>query len=215
VILVARTADRLHAAAEVLAADGLAVRAAVCDVCDLAAFKSLIAGLNRLDILVNNAGGNRPSSFLEVTTEDYDHLFALNVRSIFFNSQAAIEKMIATGIAGSIINLSSQMGHVGSPHRTVYCATKHAVEGLTKALALEVASLGIRVNCVAPTFVRTPMTEHYFADAGFSEFVRSHIPLGRCARPEEIADAVLFLASDAATSITGSSLRVDGGWTAQ
>jgi NAD(P)-dependent dehydrogenase (short-subunit alcohol dehydrogenase family) len=123
--------------------------------------------------------------------------------------------MIQTGTKGSIINMSSQMGHVGLPRRTVYCLTKHAIEGFTKALALEAAPFGIRVNAVAPTFVRTPMTEGYFTDPAFAEFVQSRIPLGRCATPEDVADAVAFLASDAAASITGTSLRVDGGWTAQ
>jgi NAD(P)-dependent dehydrogenase (short-subunit alcohol dehydrogenase family) len=178
-------------------------------------FSSLINELDRLDILVNNAGGNRPAPFLDVTREDFDRLVDLNVRSLFFASQAALRKMVQLGVKGSIINMSSQMGHVGLPRRTVYCLTKHAVEGLTKALALEAAPFGIRVNTVAPTFVRTPMTEGYFADDQFTEFVHSHIPLGRCATPEDVADAVTFLASDAASSVTGTSLRVDGGWTAQ
>jgi NAD(P)-dependent dehydrogenase (short-subunit alcohol dehydrogenase family) len=107
------------------------------------------------------------------------------------------------------------MGHVGSPDRTVYCTSKHAVEGLTKALAIEAAPFGIRVNTVAPTFVRTFMTEKFFENEQFSEFVHSRIPLGRCATPEDVADAVLYLVSDAASSVTGTSLRVDGGWTAQ
>src|SRR5260370_27406214 len=168
-----------------------------------------------MDILVNNAGGNRPGPFLKVTREDFDGLIDLNVRSLFFASQAAMRKMVEQSIKGSIINMSSQTGHVGLPKRTVYCLNKHAVEGLTKALALEAAPFGIRVNAVAPTFVRTPMTEGYFTDAEFNEFVHSHIPLGRCATPEDIADAIAFLASDAAASVTGTSLRVDGGWTAQ
>jgi len=164
---------------------------------------------------VNNAGGNRPTPFLEVTRQDFDWLIDLNVRSLFFASQAAIRKMVQLGTKGSVINMSSQSGHVGLPKRTVYCLTKHAIEGFTKALALEAAAFGIRVNSVAPTFVRTPMTEDYFADPDFAEFVHTRIPLGRCATPEDVADAVAFLASDAASSITGTSLRVDGGWTAQ
>jgi NAD(P)-dependent dehydrogenase (short-subunit alcohol dehydrogenase family) len=215
IILVSRTAKSLDDAQEVLSSQRLKARAAVCDVCDLDAFTSLINGLDRLDILVNNAGGNRPAPFVEITRQDFDRLVDLNVRSVFFASQAALRKMIRTGIKGSIINMSSQMGHVGLPKRTVYCLTKHAIEGFTKALALEAAPFGIRVNAVAPTFVRTPMTEGYFADPEFSEFVHSRIPLGRCATPGDVADAVAFLASDAAASITGTSLRVDGGWTAQ
>ena len=197
------------------AAQSLKVRSAVCDVCDLDAFAHLIDRLERLDILVNNAGGNRPGPFVDVTRQDFDCLVDLNIRSVFFASQAALRKMMQTGTKGSIINMSSQMGHVGLAKRTVYCLTKHAIEGFTKALALEAAPFGIRVNSVAPTFVLTPMTEDYFADPEFAEFVQSRIPLGRCATPEDVADAVAFLASDAAASITGTSLRVDGGWTAQ
>jgi NAD(P)-dependent dehydrogenase (short-subunit alcohol dehydrogenase family) len=215
VILVGRTGRTLEEAQRVLSTDGLLVETAICDVCDLDAFAALINELDQLDILVNNAGGNRPAPFLEVSRADFDWLVDLNVRSVFFASQAALRKMIQTGTKGSIVIISSQMGHVGLPGRTVYCTTKHAVEGLTKALALEAAKFGIRVNSVAPTFVRTPMTEGYFADADFAEFVHSHIPLGHCATPEDVADAVAFLASDAASSITGTSLRVDAGWTAQ
>ena len=215
VTLVGRTARPLADAEHLLYCEGFETKTAVCDVRDLDAFASLIDALDKLDILVNNAGGNLPASFLDVTRDDFDHLIDLNVRSVFFASQAALRKMVQLGAKGSIINMSSQMGHVGLSRRTVYCLTKHAVEGLTKALALEAAPFGIRVNAVAPTFVRTPMTEGYFADAGFTEFVHSHIPLGRCATPEDVADAVSFLASDAANSITGTSLRVDGGWTAQ
>jgi NAD(P)-dependent dehydrogenase (short-subunit alcohol dehydrogenase family) len=215
VILVGRSVHILEEARRELVADGCLAKAAVCDVCDLDAFAELVAGLDQLDILVNNAGGNQPAPFLEVTRPDFDRLVDLNVRSVFFASQAALRKMIELGIKGSIINISSQMGHVGLPRRAVYCTTKHAVEGLTKALALEAAPFSIRVNSVAQTFVRTPMTEGYFADADFSEFVHSRIPLGHCATPEDVADAVAFLASDAASSITGTSLRVDGGWTAQ
>jgi len=215
VILVSRKPETLDEARSALQTEGAKVRAEICDVCDQGALPSLINSLSRLDILVNNAGGNRPMPFLETAREDFDRLIDLNVRSVFFASQAAMSKMIETGVKGSIINMSSQMGHVGLPKRTVYCLTKHAIEGFTKALALEAAPFGIRVNSVAPTFVLTPMTEGYFADPEFAEFVHSRIPLGRCGTPEDVADAVAFLASDAAASITGTSLRVDGGWTAQ
>jgi NAD(P)-dependent dehydrogenase (short-subunit alcohol dehydrogenase family) len=215
IILIGRTVDTLEQAQRILCSEGFQATAAVCNVCDLDAFVSLISRLDRLDILVNNAGGNRPAPFLDVTREDFDQLVDLNVRSVFFGSQAALRRMVQLGAKGSIINMSSQMGHVALPGRTVYCLTKHAVEGLTKALALEAAPFGVRVNSVAPTFVRTPMTEGYFADGEFAEFVHSRIPLGRCATPEDVADAVSFLASDAASSVTGTSLRVDGGWTAQ
>ena len=215
VVLVSRTAHALEEAQRTLSSEGLKAQSAICDVCDLDAFASLIGRLDRLDILVNNAGGNRPAPFLEVSRQDFDWLIDLNVRSVFFASQAALRKMVQVGAKGSIVNMSSQSGHVGLPKRTVYCLTKHAIEGLTKALALEAAPFGVRVNSVAPTFVRTPMTENYFADPEFADFVHSRIPLGRCATPEDVADAVAFLASDAASSVTGTSLRVDGGWTAQ
>lgn len=215
VLLVGRTAKTLEEARSDLKAEGLKVRSVVCDVTDRDALPSMINTLPQLDILVNNAGGNRPTPFLDVTREDFDWLVDLNVPSLFFASQAAIRKMIQLGTKGSVVNMSSQSGHVGLPKRTVYCLTKHAIEGFTKALALEAAAFGIRVNSVAPTFVRTPMTEAYFADPDFAEFVHTRIPLGRCATPEDVADAVAFLASDAASSITGTSLRVDGGWTAQ
>jgi NAD(P)-dependent dehydrogenase (short-subunit alcohol dehydrogenase family) len=215
VVLVGRTAHTLHEAERLLSSEGYRAKSIACDVCELDTFASLINGLDQLNVLVNNAGGNRPAPFLDVTRDDFDRLVDLNVRSAFFGSQAALRRMIQLGAKGSIINMSSQMGHVGSPNRTVYCLTKHAVEGFTKALALEAARFGVRVNAVAPTFVQTPMTESYFEDAEFTEFVHSHIPLGRCATAEDVADAVAFLASDAADSITGTSLRVDGGWTAQ
>jgi NAD(P)-dependent dehydrogenase (short-subunit alcohol dehydrogenase family) len=215
VILVSRTAHTLQAVEADLSSRNLKARAMACDVCDVDAFAAIVRDLPRLDILVNNAGGIRPAPFLKVTQEDFDGLIDLNVRSLFFASQAAMGKMVEQSIKGSIINMSSQTGHVGLPKRTVYCLTKHAIEGLTKALALEAAPYGIRVNSVAPTFVLTPMTEDYFNDPEFSEFVRTRIPLGRCASVEDVADTVAFVASDAASSITGTSLRVDGGWTAQ
>jgi NAD(P)-dependent dehydrogenase (short-subunit alcohol dehydrogenase family) len=215
IILVSRGLKPLNEARSTLEAEGATVRAEVCDVRDQRGLSALINSLSKLDILVNNAGGNRPTPFLDVTREDFDWLIDLNVRSLFFASQAAMRKMIESGVKGSIINMSSQMGHVGLPKRTLYCLTKHAIEGFTKALALEAAPFGIRVNAIAPTFVLTPMTEDYFADPKFSDFVHSRIPLGRCATPEDVADAVAFLASDAAALITGTSLCVDGGWTAQ
>jgi NAD(P)-dependent dehydrogenase (short-subunit alcohol dehydrogenase family) len=215
VILISRNARDLEEVHRAFLSEGMKAKWFACDVCELDYFASLVSNLDRLDILVNNAGGNRPTAFLEVAREDFDWLVGLNVRSLFFASQAAMRKMVQLGTKGSIINMSSQSDHVGLPKRTVYCLTKHAVEGLTKALALEAAPFGIRVNTVAPTFVRTPMTENYFADPEFSEYVQARIPLGRWASPEDVADAVAFLASDAAASITGTSLRVDGGWTAQ
>lgn len=165
-----------------------------------------------LDILVNNAGTNQPQPFTQVTDEALDRLLELNVRSAFRVARSAARNMTA---GGAIIHMTSQMGHVGSPNRTVYCMTKHAIEGLSKAMAVELAPVGIRVNCVAPTFVRTPMTEKMLADPRFVEFVDRMIPMGQLATADQVAAAVVYLASPSATMVTGHSLVIDGGWTAQ
>jgi NAD(P)-dependent dehydrogenase (short-subunit alcohol dehydrogenase family) len=161
---------------------------------------------------VNNAGWNRPQPFLEVDVETLDRMLALNVRAAFLVAQRAARMMRDQG--GVIINMSSQMGHVGSPNRTVYCATKHAIEGLTKAMAVELAPFGIRVISLAPTFVETPLSRTFLADPAFNRLVLDKIALGRLATLEEIAAAAVYLASPAAGAVTGSSLLVDGGWTA-
>ena len=165
-------------------------------------------------MLVVSAGTNIPEPLLDVTEEHLDALLALNVRAVFVTVQAAARRMVDAG-GGSIVLLSSQMGHVGAAGRTVYCATKHAVEGLTKAAAVELAPHGVRVNAVAPTFVETPMTAPFLADPAFREEVEGRIPLGRLGRVEDVAAAVVYLVSDAAALVTGTSLLVDGGWTAQ
>lgn len=171
-----------------------------------------IAAAPAFDLLVNNAGTNRPQPFAEVTDEALDLMLDLNVRSAFRIARAAARKMER---GASIIHMTSQMGHVGSPGRTVYCMTKHALEGLSKAMAVELAPAGIRVNCIAPTFVKTPLTESFFADPAFAGFVDRMIPMGELATPDHIAAAVVYLASPAAAMITGHSLVIDGGWTAQ
>jgi NAD(P)-dependent dehydrogenase (short-subunit alcohol dehydrogenase family) len=164
-------------------------------------------------VLVNNAGSNRPQRFLEVEDEVLDRLLSLNLRAAFVVAQAAARVMARSG-GGAIVNMSSQMGHVGGATRTVYCMTKHGLEGLTKAMAIDLAPHGIRVNSVAPTFVETPLTRPFFADPEFKSAVLDQILFGRLARIEEVAAAVVFLASPAAAMITGTSLLVDGGWTA-
>lgn len=164
------------------------------------------------DLLVNNAGTNQPQRFVEVTDEVLDRLLLLNVRAAFRIARTVARRMPK---GGAIIHMTSQMGHVGSPNRTVYCMTKHALEGLSKAMAVELAPAGIRVNCIAPTFVKTPMTEKMFADPEFAEFVDRMIPMGQLATAEQVAEAVVYLASPAAAMITGHSLVIDGGWTAQ
>ncbi len=179
-----------------------------------AGFYERVAALERLDVLVNNAGTNRPQAFVDVDAETLHRVIDLNVRAMFQTAQAGARAMHRNGTAGSIINMSSQMGHVGSPGRTVYCMTKHAVEGLTRAMAVELAPRGIRVNSIAPTFIETPITRPMLDDPAFSEFVHGMIPLGRVGQPDDVAAAVLFLASSRSGLVTGHSLKVDGGWTA-
>lgn len=168
-----------------------------------------------LSILVNNAGSNRPQPFVDVDRESLDFVIDLNVRAAFLVAQAAARAMLAQNIRGSIVNMSSQMGHVGSPQRSVYCMTKHAVEGLTKALAVELAEHGIRVNSVAPTFIETAMTRPMLADPGFREFILDMIPLREFGTVDDVVAAVMFLVSPGARMVTGHSLKVDGGWTAR
>lgn len=177
------------------------------------AFIDRLAGLERLDVLVNNAGFNAPRVMEEMDRGVLDHMLDLNVRAVFLASQAALAVMSRHG-GGSIVNMSSQMGHVGAPKRTVYCMTKHAVEGLTRAMAVEVAEQGIRVNSVAPTFIETDLTRPMLDDPAFKDYVVGMIPQRELGRLEDVVNAVLFLASDVSSTTTGHSLLVDGGWTA-
>ena len=209
-VLLGRSPERLAPVAE--ETGGLARS---CDVTDGSAVRDVFAALDRVDVLVTCAGGNRPRAFLEVPDGELDWSLALNVRGAFLAAQAAAARMIASGAGGAIVHVTSQMGHVGAAGRSVYCASKHAVEGLTRATAVELAPLGIRVNSVAPTFVETPMTAPYLAEPAERASVVARIPLGRLGEPEEVAAAVLFAASPAASLMTGASLVVDGGWTAQ
>jgi NAD(P)-dependent dehydrogenase (short-subunit alcohol dehydrogenase family) len=218
-ILVSRTLSQLEdVAREIASGDGKAQVLAF-DVTDTTAMRASFASLDRLDILVNNAGINRPQPFLEVDEPTLDLLLGLNVRAAFLVAQAAARLMVARngekGGGGVIINMSSQMGHVGSElNRTVYVMTKHALEGLTKAMAVELAPKGVRVVSVAPTFVQTPLTQPFFDDPETRKWILDRIPLGRSGTVEDVAQAVVFLASPAASLVTGSSLLVDGGWTA-
>jgi NAD(P)-dependent dehydrogenase (short-subunit alcohol dehydrogenase family) len=214
VVTVSRTAAELDGLAREVRALGGRADPVACDVTDSARIRELIEGLPRLDVLVASAGANVPEPFLDVPDEHLDALLDLNVRATFVVLQAAARRM-ATGAGGSIVAISSQMGHVGAPERSVYCTTKHAVEGLVKAAAVELAPLGVRVNAVAPTFVETPMTAPFLADRAFRADVERRIPLGRVGRVEDVTGAVLYLASEAAALVTGTSLLVDGGWTAQ
>jgi NAD(P)-dependent dehydrogenase (short-subunit alcohol dehydrogenase family) len=174
-----------------------------------------IEALPNLSILVNNAGANRPQPFAQVDDESLDFVLDLNVRAAFRVARAAVRSMLASGTKGSIVHMSSQMGHVGSPKRSVYCMTKHAIEGLSKAMAVELAPQGIRVNSVAPTFIETPLTKPMLDDPEFRDFVFSMIPMGKLGTIDDVVAAVMYLVSPGAGMITGHSLRVDGGWTAQ
>lgn len=173
-------------------------------------FLNRIHSLDNLDILVNNIGTNRPEPIQSVSDENLDFVLNMNVRSTFRIARESV-KIMSEGAA--VINITSQMGHIGSPDRTVYCMTKHAIEGLTKAMAVELAPQGIRVNSVAPTFVETPLTQPMLDDPKFMNFVSDMIPMGKIASVKDVADAVLYLCS--ANMVTGHSLRVDGGWTAR
>jgi len=215
VTLAARSANELEAAAGAIRAEGGAAEPLVLDISDREAVTCAVATAPVFDILVNNAGINRPAPFVEVSEADFDAVLGLNVRAAFFVAQAVVRRLLAEGRPGSIINMSSQMGHVGAPNRTVYCASKHAIEGLTKAMAVELGGSGIRVNSICPTFIETPLTAPFFADLDFKANVLSKIQLGRLGRVEDLMGAVVLLASDAAALITGTSLKVDGGWTAE
>ena len=211
VTLISRTLSEVEAAAVQI---GNGAIAAVLDVSDIPAVKAFFESCPAFQILVNNAGTNRPKPMWDVTVEDYDAVFDLNVKSAFFVAQACAQKMIAEGTQGSLIHMSSQMGHVGGPNRSLYCGSKWALEGINKAFALDLAAHGIRSNTIAPTFVETPMTKPFFEDPAFKTHVLSKIKLGRIGKVEDLMGAILFLASDASALMTGTSMIIDGGWTA-
>ena len=214
VVLAARSAGKLDQAVAAMRAEGLAAEPLLLDVADVAATRTAVADSGPFDVLVNSAGLARHAPARETTPEDFDAVAALNVRGAYFLAQAVAEGLIAAGKPGSIVTVSSQMGHVGGIDRAVYCATKHAVEGFTKAMAIEWGRHGIRVNTIGPTFIRTPLTEATFADPERRRWLEEKIKLGRVGRVEDIMGAVAFLASDAAALVTGTALMVDGGWTA-
>lgn len=214
VTLAARTATEIGEAAAALRAAGHKAEAAVLDVADLAAVAAFFAGAEPFHVLVNNAGTNRPKPMWDVDEADYDAVLDLNLKSAFFVAQHCARAMMASGTPGSLIHMSSQMGHVGGPNRSLYCASKWALEGMNKSFALDLAPHGIRSNCIAPTFIETPMTGPMFADETFRASVLQKIKLGRIGRVEDLMGAVLFLAGDASSLVTGTSLVVDGGWTA-
>lgn len=214
VTLAARTGAEIEAGAAAIREAGGLAEAAVLDVSDLRAVEAFFAARPAFHVLVNNAGTNRPKALWEVSEEDYDAVLDLNVKSAFFVAQHAVKAMLRDGVAGSLIHMGSQMGHVGGPRRSLYCASKWAMEGMNKAFALDLAPHGIRSNTIAPTFIETPMTKPFFEDKAFLDSVLAKIKLGRLGQVEDLMGPVLFLASDASALITGTSLIVDGGWTA-
>lgn len=215
VVVAARTFHEISAVAASIVAAGGKAHPLILDVTDVEATAGAIDRAGVFDILVNNAGRNLPAAFLDVTLAEFDAVTSLNLRAAFFVAQSVARGLVAAGRPGSIINVSSQMGLVGGPRRSVYCATKHGLEGLTKVMAIELAPHGVRVNTICPTFIETPMTRPFFADAEFRAQVVGKIKLGRLGRPEDLMGAVVFLASDAASLITGTALVIDGGWTAE
>ncbi|QEM81196.1 SDR family NAD(P)-dependent oxidoreductase [Halomonas binhaiensis] len=211
VILMARDAKALGEVVAAMSAAGFTAEALALDVTNTSAVCSALTA-HTIDILVNNAGTNRPKPLADIGEADYAAVMDINVRAAYFLTQKVAETMPR---GGSIINMSSQMGHVGAANRTLYCTSKSAIEGMTRSMAVELGARGIRVNSICPTFVETPMTRPFLAEPGFRDEVLAKIPLGRLGQLEDIMGAVTFLASDAAAMVTGSALMVDGGWTAQ
>jgi NAD(P)-dependent dehydrogenase (short-subunit alcohol dehydrogenase family) len=214
VTLVARTAATVEAGAAAIRAAGGIAEAAVLDVTGLADVSLFFADRPAFNILVNNAGTNRPMPMTEVGEADYDSVLDLNLKAAFFVAQACARRLIESKEPGSLIHIGSQMGHVGGPNRSLYCASKWALEGMSKAFALDLAASGIRSNTIAPTFIETPMTKPFFENEEFKANVLTKIKLGRLGQVEDLMGAVLYLASDASALVTGTSLIVDGGWTA-
>lgn len=212
VTLAARTSDEITAAAEAL---GHGATALVLDVSDLDVVSMRIRDAGPFDILVNNAGTNRPKPVWDVTEDDYDAVLDLNLKAAFFVAKAVADGLLAAKKPGSMIHMSSQMGQVGGPNRSLYCASKWGMEGMNKAFALDLAPHGIRSNTIAPTFIETPMTKPFFAEKAFLASVLDKIKLGRLGQVEDLMGAVVFLASPASALMTGSTLTVDGGWTAE
>lgn len=214
VIMAARGREKLDAAVAAVREAGHSAEALTFDVADIEGMTGVLESLGALDVLINSAGIARHTAAVDTTLEDYDAVTNVNVRGAYFLSVGVAKGMLARGIKGSIINVSSQMGHIGGIDRAVYCGTKHAVEGFTKAMAIEFGPHGIRVNTLAPTFIRTPLAEQTLSNPERKAWVESKIKLGRIGEMADIMGPAVFLASDASALITGTSLLVDGGWTA-
>jgi NAD(P)-dependent dehydrogenase (short-subunit alcohol dehydrogenase family) len=214
VTLAARTSTEIEAAAASIRAAGGEAEAMTLDVARLGDVAVRIGAAGPFAILVNNAGANRPKPAWEVEEDDYDAVLGLNLKAAYFVAQAVSKGMIGAGVKGSLIHISSQMGHVGGLNRTLYCASKWGLEGFSKALALDLARHGIRSNTIAPTFIETQMTRAFFENEAFLDSVLAKIKLGRLGAETDIMGAIIFLASEASALMTGTSIVVDGGWTA-
>ena len=214
VIVMARRKDQLDGVVAAMTDAGHSAEALVGDLADIEATSAAIDAIRPLDVFVNSAGMARHSPATETAADDFDAVMNVNLRGAYFASQAVAKAMIADGRPGSIINISSQMAVVGGVDRAVYCASKHAVEGFTKSMAIELGPHRIRVNTVCPTFIRTPLTEQTFSQPARVKWIEEKIKLGRVAEAEEIMGEVQFLASDASALVTGTALLIDGGWTA-
>ena len=214
VVVSARSIDKLNSVVDAIKAKGLSAEAMVMDVADTNLVQEIIGSKGTFDILVNSAGLGRHSPSKDTSIEDFDAVMNVNLRGAYFVTQAVANGLINAKKTGSLINISSQMGHVGGIDRAVYSASKHAVEGFTKAMAIEWGPHQIRVNTICPTFIRTPLTQSTFDNPDRKEWIESKIKIGRIGEVEDIMGAVVFLASDASSMVTGSALMVDGGWTA-
>jgi NAD(P)-dependent dehydrogenase (short-subunit alcohol dehydrogenase family) len=215
VTLAARRVDTLNALVDEMKAAGMSASALPLDVSDVADTQAAVAANGPFDILVNSAGLARHSPAADTTEADFDVAADLNVKGAYFLTQAVAKGLLAAGKPGSLINISSQMAHVGGIDRAVYCATKHAVEGFTKSMAIEWGKAGIRINTICPMFILTDLTRPTFEDPEKRAWIEDKIKLGRAGEVEDIMGAVVFLASQASAIVTGTSLLVDGGWTAE
>lgn len=215
VILAARREEALNTLANQMRTAGMVAKTLVMDVSDVDATMAVVAESGPFDVLANSAGLAIHSPAVETKVDDYDKVADLNIKGAYFLTKAVAEGLIKAGKPGSLINISSQMGHVGGVDRAVYAATKHAVEGFTKSMAIEWGRAGIRVNTICPTFIKTPLTEPTFANPERIAWIKDKIKLGRTGEVEDMMGPVVFLASDASALITGSALMVDGGWTAE
>ena len=215
VTLVSRTEKELKDLTGHLNSQGFKASYEVLDVNNEDEVSNFINNAEPFDILINNAGTNRPAKLIDTKIEDFDYVMSLNVRSVISLTKLVVKKMLDSNIKGSIINVSSQMGHVGGPNRTTYCSSKFAIEGFTKSLAIELGPDGIRVNAICPTFIQTPMTEPFLKDEDFKKSTVGMIPIGRLGEVTDLMGPFVFLSSEASSLMTGSSMLVDGGWTAR